>query len=523
MGKYLSVNLKVVIGQFSTVVILTMVFLVSAKSFSSGGFNISATLILTLIICGMLVSVGSSFLTAKFLCGSLGDSLGAAQRVAGGDFTTSFEANQRDEVGKLIGSINEISNSMRSAFMQIKGMSESLYFSTDSLDELSGSMTEKSDFTRDKASMVATAAEEMSTNMNSVAAAVEQASVNMNVISTAIEELSSTVQEIAQNTERAQSITSNAVTKAETTTTNVNKLGNAAYEITKVTEVITEISEQTNLLALNATIEAARAGEAGKGFAVVANEIKELAKQTADATQEIRNKIDGIQQTTDITVREIAQITEVISEIDETVTGIATAVEEQTATTQEISSNIVQASEGIQEINENVAQSTSVVGEIAADINAVSMNAVHSAEDGVEVQYAINEMHELTTRLKDQVDKFEIGSPKFDIVKIKQAHMAFKDNLRKVMKGELKMQPDEVATEKTCMFGKWFYSEEGQRYGHLPTYKDVEKYHAIVHDMGRNIVTAVNEDDHDKTRDMLAQLDEARISMFKHLEKLYSE
>jgi hypothetical protein len=131
-------------------------------------------------------------------------------------------------------------------------------------------------------------------------------------------------------------------------------------------------------------------------------------------------------------------------------------------------------------------------------------------------------MHELTTRLRSQVDNFEIGAPKFDIVKIKQAHMTFKENLRKVMKGELNMKPEEVATEQTCMFGKWFYSQEGKQYEHIPAYKDVEKCHAIVHDMGRQIVIAVNEDDHGKTRDMLSRLDEARIAMFKHLEELYS-
>ncbi|MFT5702268.1 MAG: methyl-accepting chemotaxis protein [Desulforhopalus sp.] len=522
MFNRLSLCQKIMVGQLIATALILVSCFIGIKAFTPASFTMPSSLIGTLITAGLVISMGVSYFISQILCKNLSLSLDIANDVAAGNFTRVIETHQKDDLGRLITSINTISENMKKMILNIKSGSESLFFSTESLQELSGSMTDKADYTRDKAGMVATAAEEMSANTNSVAAAVEEASVNMNIISTAIEELSSTVQEIAQNTERAQSITSNAVNKAETTTQNVNKLGNAADEISKVTEVITDISEQTNLLALNATIEAARAGEAGKGFAVVANEIKELAKQTADATKEIRTKIEGIQNTTDITVKEIADITTIIGEIDVTVSGIATAVEEQTVTTQEISSNITQASQGIQEINENVAQSTTVVSGIASDISKVSVNAVHSAEDGVEVQYSVREMHGLAVRLQEQVNSFNIGEPKFDIVKIKQAHMMFKDTLRKVMKGEKKMQPEEVTTEHNCTFGKWFYSSEGKQYEHFPEYKDVEKYHAEVHAMGKQIVSAVNTNSHDKTRDMLSKLDEARISMFNHLEKLYS-
>jgi len=522
MLKNVSLCKKMIFGQLLTSLLLIIVFIFGFRLLAPESASLSMTFIATIICTAALFSIAIGFFTSRHLCTPLSESVTLSKALAAGDFTRQVKTTLTDEIGQLIASLNEISHSMQNMFLDIRGGSESLYFSTESMLQISRSMTEKSDFTRDKASMVATAAEEMSANMNSVAAAVEQASVNMNIISTAIEELTSTVHEIAQNTEKAQSITTSAVTKAETTSTNVNRLGEAANEISKVTQVITDISDQTNLLALNATIEAARAGEAGKGFAVVANEIKELAKQTADATQEIRNKIEGIQSTTDITVKEIVDITSVISEIDETVSGIASAVEEQAVTTQEISSNIVQASEGIQEINENVAQSTTVVSEIAADINEVSMNAVHSAEDGVEVQYSIEEMYDLAIRLQKRVNECNVGDTKFDIVKIKQAHMVFKDNLRKVMKGVLQMTPEEVATEQTCMFGQWFYSAEGKQYEHLQSYKNVEKSHTEVHTIGKQIVSAVNNGDHDKTRDMLVRFDKARITMFHHLEDLYS-
>ena len=316
-------------------------------------------------------------------------------------------------------------------------------------------------------------------------------------------------------------MTSKAVQYASTTTEKVNQFGTAAREISKVTETITEISQQTNLLALNATIEAARAGEAGKGFAVVANEIKELARQTAQATLEIKTRIEGVQRSTEDTVGEISEITKIINEVNSMTTSIAASIEQQSAATREIASNVAQASEGVREINENIAQTTTVVAEIARDISEVNVNAVHSAEEATEVKYGIREMHDLADRLNQCVNQIKIENAKFDIVKIKEAHMNFKGVIRQVMSGEKMMTPDEVSTETNCMFGKWFYSSDGKQYEHLPVYREIENAHAKVHAMGRQIVEAVNNKDIGQTREMLSELDKARIAMFGHLERLY--
>jgi len=187
--------------------------------------------------------------------------------------------------------------------------------------------------------------------------------------------MAATITEIAGNTEKARSVAQQAMTEADAATRAMNALGDAAQEIGKVTTMITEISDQTNLLALNATIEAARAGEAGRGFAVVANEIKELAQQTAQATEEIRDKIQGIQHTTGQTVLEIGQISSVIGNVDSIVGSIAAAVEEQSVTTRDIAENVGQASTGVQQVNENVAQADSVLRGIARDVAAVSSSA----------------------------------------------------------------------------------------------------------------------------------------------------
>jgi|GEM_PF-2369562 len=204
------------------------------------------------------------------------------------------------------------------------------------------------------ADQVASVAEETATQANVVAAAGEQVSSNVQTVATAVEELSSSVREIAQSSSEASEVASRAVVTAQDTNGKVEALGTSSAEIGQVIEVITSIAEQTNLLALNATIEAARAGEAGKGFAVVANEVKELAKQTATATEEISTKIAAIQGDSGEAVAAIGEISEVIERIADMQTTIASAVEEQTATTNEIARSVNEAAAGSSQIAENI-------------------------------------------------------------------------------------------------------------------------------------------------------------------------
>jgi len=212
---------------------------------------------------------------------------------------------------------------------------------------------------------------------------------NTQTVATAVEELSSSIGEISKNAVEAARVASSAVEKADHTNVIVAKLGDSSQEISNVVRVITSIAEQTNLLALNATIEAARAGESGKGFAVVANEVKELAKETAKATEEISQRIEGIQGDTESAVSAIEEITAVISQISDFQTTIASAVEEQTATTSSLAENVNQAANGAREVNthiDSVNQSTTdsdgnttrykeLIAEVA--------DAAHSIQDGV--------------------------------------------------------------------------------------------------------------------------------------------
>ncbi len=219
-------------------------------------------------------------------------------------------------------------------------------------------------------SMAATA-EESARQAQVVAAASEEATRNVETVSSAAEELTSSIAEIARHVQEASKMTSQAVAEAERTNITIKDLGESSDEIGQVVKVITSIAQQTNLLALNATIEAARAGEAGKGFAVVANEVKELARQTAKATEEISQKIAAIQSATGGAQGAIKSISESINKINEISTTIASAVEEQTAATNEISRNVAEAAKGTAEVTNNIAgvsQAADEAGKGASDI-----------------------------------------------------------------------------------------------------------------------------------------------------------
>jgi methyl-accepting chemotaxis protein len=220
--------------------------------------------------------------------------------------------------------------------------------------------------------------------------------------------MSATVGEIASNAEKARTISGEATSQAQAISAMMKELGRAAQDIGKVTETITSISAQTNLLALNATIEAARAGAAGKGFAVVANEIKELAQQTASATEDIKSKISGIQASTGGAMGDIEKIAQVIKEVGEIVASIAAAIEEQSTVTKDVASNIAQASTGVKDANERVSQTAAVAQSIAKDIANVNATVTDLVTNGEQVQASSSELSKLAEKLKEQVSQFKI-------------------------------------------------------------------------------------------------------------------
>jgi len=330
------------------------------------------------------------------------------EAVEQGDLKRQIEVGGSDEIGQMALALNKMSANLRSLIGEISQGVDTLNSTSNELSGLAVEMSANSEETNGRSQTVSAAAEEMSVNMDSVAAASEETSVNVNMVAAAAEEMSNTIAEIASNTEKTSSITDSAVIKSKKASEQIHELGSAAQEVGKVTESITEISEQTNLLALNATIEAARAGEAGKGFAVVANEIKDLAKQTAEATNEIKGKINKIQEATQSAVADIVEITEVIGEVNGMVSVVSVKVEEQANGTQEIADNVGQASLGIQEVNENVAQASSVTGEVAADIAEVGHAAQELNKSSTQVSTNAGKLEELSKKLAATVRQFSV-------------------------------------------------------------------------------------------------------------------
>ena len=373
------------------------------------GIASQSTIITTIgIVLGVVLALVLGFYLTFSITKPLLKGVELSKAMADGDMTKTMDVDQKDEIGALALSLNQMAGNLRTMISEIGNGVNSVDDSSSQLAALSDQMSSGAETTAAKSGQVAASAEEMSVNQSTVAAAMEQASVNINMVAAATEEMNVTITEISQNSTRAKGITSQAVDQSQQASVRVDELGRAADEINKVTEAITEISEQTNLLALNATIEAARAGEAGKGFAVVANEIKDLAKQTAGATLEIKNKIEGIQQATGITVKEINAIAKVIADVDQIVATIAAAVEEQTATTQEIAENVAQASSGITEVNENIAQTSTVAGEIAVDIADVNNSANEMSGASSQVKENATDLSSIAGSLQQMVAKFKV-------------------------------------------------------------------------------------------------------------------
>ncbi len=362
-----------------------------------------------LIVSGTLLAALVFFLVARSITGRLKQAVAFADHMAEGDLSHEIDIRCEDETGKLARAMNSMVKNLRGMIDNISQGVEMLSGSSEQLNEASQTMSADSSEASELAVTVAAAAEEMSVTMASVRAAVEETAGNVNSVSAAAEEMTATINEIVANTEQSKQVTETAVSQAGQVSEQVSQLGSAAQEIGKVTETITDISEQTNLLALNATIEAARAGEAGKGFAVVANEIKVLANQTAEATTEIRMKIERMQGSTQETTEGIEEIIRVINAVNESVSAIVGAVEQQSQATAEIAQNVSQASLGISEVTENVGECAVVTDEVAKDISRVSLASSEISNRSINVKFTAEELSGLAVKLNELMDKFKLS------------------------------------------------------------------------------------------------------------------
>jgi methyl-accepting chemotaxis protein len=358
---------------------------------------------------GILAGTFGGFVLTRGIATPVATVLTHLNQIAQGDLSkdASPELQARgDEIGALARGTQTMTIALRKMIHEVSSGISVLSSSSTKLMATSTEMTSGSRHASDQAHSVSAAAEEMSSNIASVAAGMEETTANLANVSSATEQMTTTIGDIAQDSEKARKITDEATQQAARISEQINELGVAAREIGKVTETITEISSQTNLLALNATIEAARAGSAGKGFAVVATEIKTLAQQTADATQDIKARIAGVQTATARGITEIGKVSQVIFEVSAIVAAIAAAIEQQSTATKDIARNIADASTGLTNANIRVSETSLVSREIAKDIVGVDNSAGELASGSDHVRTSAGELSAVAEGLRATVSRF---------------------------------------------------------------------------------------------------------------------
>ncbi|WP_243059199.1 methyl-accepting chemotaxis protein [Nocardioides sp. SR21] len=339
------------------------------------------TIVLIFTVIGLLVAAAIAFVITRSLVRPLKDAVVGLQRFAAGDLTARLDEKTSGEAGDISVAFNRTIESVNGIVTTVAGSADAVAAAS---EQLSASSQE-----------IAAGAEETSVQAGVVSAAADEVSRNVQTVAAGAEEMGASIREIAGSANDAARVAAQAVGMVESTNESVSRLGTSSQEIGDVVKTITSIAEQTNLLALNATIEAARAGEAGKGFAVVANEVKELAQETARATEDIARRVEAIQGDTGGAVTAIGEIATIIGSINDYQLTIASAVEEQTATTNEMARNVAEASTGS--------------GEIATNISTVAGAAETTTQAVSQTLSAIAELSRMSQDLRTEVGRFTLA------------------------------------------------------------------------------------------------------------------
>ncbi|HTZ32338.1 MAG TPA: cache domain-containing protein [Methylomirabilota bacterium] len=387
-----------------------------------------------------------------------------------GDLTKRIPITTKDEMGELANWFNVFLDKLHDMIRSIASASQQVGTASDEVSNTSQQISANSQETSSQANVVSTATEEVNRNLQTVA--------------TATEEMSASIGEISKNATEAARIAAEAMKTATQTNAIVAKLGDSSADIGQVIKTITSIAQKTDLLALNATVEAARAGEAGAGFAVVANEVKELAKQTAMATEDISRKIESIQGDTKGAVAAIKTISGIIDQVNAISATIATAVEQQSATTTEMSRNISDAAKGAGQVTQNIQG-------VAAAAESTSRAATASGE-------ASQQLVQMSGMLRQLVGQFKTGSGghrsasaaalSLDFAAVKSAHRNWRLKLRAFLDGRDNLSTGNLSSDRKCDLGKWLYGDGGAEYGRLPEFQRLLARHKEMHGLVGHVV-----------------------------------
>ncbi|GAA3277393.1 methyl-accepting chemotaxis protein [Dactylosporangium vinaceum] len=345
---------------------------------ATSGYHTSRTVSIVVMVVGLLLALTLGLYVARGVVGALARIERVCQALADGDLTQTSGLTSSDEPGRMGRALDTAIDKMRRTMATISEAASSLAGASQQMSAVS--------------LQIASSAEEASAQAQAVSSAAEEVSRSVDTVSAGAEEMGASIREISHNAAEAAQVAVEAVNTAAQTTATMQQLGESSAQIGNVVAVISSIAAQTNLLALNATIEAARAGETGKGFAVVANEVKDLAQETAKATEDIARRVEAIQADTGGAVTAIEEVTNVISRISDYQTTIASAVEQQTATTAEMSRSVTEAAAG--------------TGQIAANITGVAEAATSTSHSVTESQQSAADLARMSTELSTLVGNF---------------------------------------------------------------------------------------------------------------------
>ncbi|WP_082105481.1 methyl-accepting chemotaxis protein [Demequina subtropica] len=338
----------------------------------------TATLLTVIVVAGIVAAIALGLVLARRITGAAGELKTAIDAMADGDLTVEATVRSNDEVGDMAASLARAQSALRETMSGVVTSAVTVAAAAEELSAANAQVSAGSQETSARAGVVANAADEVNRSVQAVASGAEQ--------------MGASIKEISHNANEAARVAAQATGVAEATNEKVARLGVSSQEIGEVIKVISSIAEQTNLLALNATIEAARAGEAGKGFAVVAGEVKDLAQETAKATEEVARRVAAIQEDTGGAVDAIGEISHIVKQINDFQLTIASAVEEQTATTAEMSRGVAEAATGS--------------GDIASSISTVAQSSAEASAVLDQIGASVSELAELSAGLRAKVETF---------------------------------------------------------------------------------------------------------------------